>query len=71
MAAKPTALDKAIRIAGKKLPFKSAKQTNEMLEMFVGDFAEAYRVGAEEAQREIVARLVELRQAETAEPTAP
>lgn len=57
---KPTPLDKAIREAGKRLPFKSAKQQNEMLEFAADDLADAYRIGAEEAQREIIQRLRDL-----------
>lgn len=49
--------EKAIREAGKRLPFKSAKEQNALLEYAADDLAEAYRIGAEEAQGEIVARL--------------
>jgi hypothetical protein len=56
--AKLTPLQRAIREAGKKLPFKSANDTNEMLEFAADDMAEAYQIGAEEAQHEIVRRLM-------------
>ncbi len=55
-----TPLEKAIREAQKRLPFKSVKQRNEILSYAADDLAEAYRIGAEEAQGEIVARLREL-----------
>ena len=53
-------LSAALRAAEKKLPFASRKQQNELLEFVAEDMAEAYRIGAEEAQREILARLREL-----------
>lgn len=51
---------KVIKIAGKRLPFKSEKSTNALLEYAAGDMAEAYRIGAEEAQTEIIRRLLTL-----------
>jgi hypothetical protein len=54
---KQAILDKAIKEAGKRLPFKTDKQMNEMLEYAAGSLAEAYRIGAEEAQGVIVERL--------------
>lgn len=57
---KLTDYDKAIRAASKRLPFKSAKQMNELLEYAADDLAEAYRIGAEEAQGQIVLRLKNL-----------
>ena len=50
-------IDKAIKAASKRLPFKSEKAQNEMLEYAAGSLAEAYRIGAEEAQTEIIGRL--------------
>lgn len=47
---------KAIAETGKKLRFLPEGKLNANLE-FCGDFAEAYRVGAEEAQGEIETRL--------------
>lgn len=47
----------AVRAASKRLPINPDRKLNERLDYFCGDFAEAYRIGAEEAQREIVARL--------------
>lgn len=52
-----TPYTKAIREAGKKLPFAPRKQQNELLEFAADDLADAYRIGAEEAQGEIVRRL--------------
>lgn len=43
-------IDKAIRAVERKLPFKSEKARNAMLEYAAGDMAEAYLIGAEEAQ---------------------
>jgi hypothetical protein len=54
------AFKRAIRVASNKLPFKSEKSTNTMLEYAASDMAEAYRIGAEEAQEHIVQRLVNL-----------
>lgn len=53
-------IKKAIRVAGKKLRIHSDKTLNQNLEFCCGDLAEAYRVGAEEAQHAIVDRLVRL-----------
>jgi hypothetical protein len=53
-------LSKAVRIASKKLPLRSDKAIRANLEFVTDDLAEAYRIGAEEAQREIVLRLREL-----------
>lgn len=53
----PKMLKEAIREAGKRLPFKSRKQQNEVLEFAADDLTDAYRIGAEEAQREIIIRL--------------
>lgn len=44
-------IDKAIKAAGKRLPFASEKKQNEMLEYAAGSLAEAYRIGAEECER--------------------
>lgn len=54
------AFKRAIRVASNKLPFKSEKATNTMLEYAASDMAEAYRIGAEEAQGHIIQRLVNL-----------
>lgn len=51
---------KVVKAAGKRLPFKSEKSTNALLEYAAGDMAEAYRIGAEEAQSEIIRRLLTL-----------
>jgi hypothetical protein len=50
----------AVKAAGRRLPFKSEKATNALLEYAAGDMAEAYRIGAEEAQSEIIRRLLTL-----------
>lgn len=55
-----SAVRKAKRAAFKRLPFESEKKQNERLEFAVGTLAEAYRLGAEEAQTEILRRLDEL-----------
>ncbi len=51
------ALNSAIRVAGKKLPFSSAKEQSISLNYAGANLAEAYRIGAEEAQREIISRI--------------
>lgn len=55
--AETDALQDAINSAKKKLPFKTSKQQNELLEYAADDLADAYRIGAEEAQHEIITRL--------------
>jgi hypothetical protein len=47
----------AIRAAWKKIVLVSDKKLNENLEFAAGDMAEAYRIGVEEAQREIALRI--------------
>lgn len=59
-----TDLDKAIKAASKRLHFKSEKQTEAMLEYAAGTMTEAYRIGAEEAQGEIIGRLMSLKREE-------
>lgn len=54
-------IDKAIRAVERKLPFKSPKARNEMLSYAADDMAEAYLIGAEEAQGEFLARLQSIR----------
>lgn len=54
---KQTVLDRAIKEARKKLPFKRDQDMNDLLEYAADDFAEAYKVGAQEAQSEIINRL--------------
>jgi hypothetical protein len=56
-------IDKAIRAVERKLPFRSEKARNEMLSYAAGDMAEAYLIGAEEAQGEFLARLQSIRRA--------
>ena len=56
-------INKAIRAVERKLPFKSAKARNEMLSYAAGDLADAYLIGAEEAQGEFLARLQSIRRA--------
>lgn len=57
-----TDIQKAIKAAEKKLPFKTSKQQNTLLEYVADDLADAYRIGAEEAQHEIILRLKALEQ---------
>lgn len=54
-------IDKAIRAVERKINFYSSKRRNAMLEYAAGDMAEAYQIGAEEAQGEFLARLQALR----------
>lgn len=54
-------IDKAIRAVERKLPFRSEKARNEMLSYTCGDLADAYLIGAEEAQGEFLARLQSIR----------
>ena len=56
-------IDKAIRAVERKLPFKSPKHRNEMLSYAADDMADAYLIGAEEAQGEFLARLQAIRRA--------
>jgi hypothetical protein len=55
------AIDKAIHAVERKIPFRSEKARNEMLSYAAGDLAEAYLIGAEEAQGEFLARLQAIR----------
>lgn len=52
-----TDIQRAIKAAEKKLPFRTTKQQNALLEYAADDLADAYRIGAEEAQQEILTRL--------------
>jgi len=54
-------IDKAIRAAGRKLPLRSERDREKMLEYAATNMAEAYQIGAEEAQGEILNRLQEIR----------
>lgn len=54
-------IDKAIRAVDRKIKFYSEKRRNEMLSYAAGDMAEAYQIGAEEAQGEFLARLQTIR----------
>lgn len=56
-------IDKAIRAVKRKLPFRSEKARNEMLSYAANDMAEAYLIGAEEAQGEFLSRLQSIRRA--------
>ena len=56
-------IDKAIRAVERKLPFKSPRHRNEMLSYAAEDMAEAYLIGAEEAQGEFLVRLQSIRRA--------
>lgn len=56
-------IDRAIKAASKKMPLATVKQRNEMLGYAAGDMAEAYEIGVEECQREIVMRLRALKAA--------
>lgn len=52
---------KAKLAASKRLHFKSKRTTEAMLEFAAGSLTEAYRIGAEEAQSEIMRRINHLR----------
>lgn len=54
-------IDRAIRAVERKIKFYSEKRRNAMLEYAAGDMAEAYQIGAEEAQGEMLARLQTIR----------
>lgn len=54
-------IDKAIRAVERKIKFYSEKRRNEMLSYAAGDMAEAYQIGAEEAQGEMLSRLQAIR----------
>lgn len=54
------AVGKAISAAKKKIRILGDKALNSNLSYFCDSLAEAYRCGAEEAQSEIVGRLIEL-----------
>lgn len=62
-------IDKAIRAVERKIPFKSEKARNEMLSYAANDMAEAYEIGAEEAQGEFLSRLQSIRRALLPKPT--
>lgn len=50
-------LARVLRIAGAQLPFRSDRTMNELLDQAADTQAEAYRIGAEEAQGAILERL--------------
>lgn len=54
------ALQAALRVAKKKIPMLSAKTRNANLEHAADDMAEAYEIGMEEGQSEIVERIQKL-----------
>jgi hypothetical protein len=60
MKVKTVSHAKVMLAATKRLPFSSEKSTNALLEYAACDMAEAYRIGAEEAQSEIIRRLQQL-----------
>lgn len=55
---------RAVAVARKRLPIINDKDLNEALDLAAGDMAEAYRIGAEEAQQRIVERLRALAESE-------
>lgn len=52
-------MQRAIRIARKKIRTLSPKALESNLRMFCGSYAEAFEQGVDEAQQEIVRRLTE------------
>lgn len=57
MARRLSDFDRAIKAASKRIPILGNKALNSNLAWACVDMAEAYRCGAEETQRTIVARL--------------
>ncbi len=55
---------RAISAARKRLPLLSERELEETLSYAADSMAEAYRIGAAEAQQEIVARLTRLKEKE-------
>jgi hypothetical protein len=51
----------ALRAARARLPLRGDKAINENLSWFADSLAEAYRVGAAEAQQEIVRRIASIK----------
>ena len=47
---------RAVQLASRKIHLQTDKRIEENLSHFCGSMAEAYRIGAEEAQRAIVSR---------------
>lgn len=58
------ALNAALKAASRKIALASVKHRNANLEMCAGDLAEAYEIGVEEAQSEIVERIQKMIRAE-------
>ncbi len=54
-------IDKAIAAVKKRIPLTSRKQRNEALSYACDDLAEAYEIGVEECQREMLHRLLEIK----------
>lgn len=50
-------MKKAIRLASKRIPTLRDKALNNNLGFFCGSMADAFRLGVQEAQTEIVSRL--------------
>lgn len=50
--------NKALQVAGKKIRLLSAKALESNLDAFCGTFGEAFQCGVEEAQGEILSRLM-------------
>jgi hypothetical protein len=53
-------LQRAVKVARKKIRILSAKALESNLDAFCGSFGDAYTQGVEEAQSEIISRLLEL-----------
>lgn len=60
---------KALTEAGKKIKVLPTRKLNDQLDYAAGDLAEAYRIGVEEAQGEILSRLRILQGKLTAQST--
>jgi hypothetical protein len=61
-------IDKAIRSVERKIKLYSEKRRNEMLSYAAGDMAEAYQIGVEEAQGELIGRLQDIRRSMLPKP---
>jgi hypothetical protein len=53
-------LQRAIKVARKKIRILSARALESNLDAFCGTFGDAYTQGVEEAQSEIISRLLDL-----------
>jgi hypothetical protein len=57
ITSKNITIKKAVSILSKRLKFRSDKQLRDNLEFAADDLAHAYKIGAEEAQGELISRI--------------